>query len=124
MSEAYLADTHVLLWSLADDPRLNDVHRAILGSHAVVYASAASVWEISIKKALGKLEAPDNLPDLLPRMRFRPLPISIEHAAAVARLPRFHGDPFDRLLVAQATLEDLTLLTVDTLLASYDVRTA
>ncbi len=124
MSEAYLADTNVLLWSLADDPRLNDVHRAILASDAVVHVSAASVWEISIKKALGKLDVPDDLPAFLPRMGFRPLPVSIEHADAVARLARIHGDPFDRLLVAQARLEGLTLLTVDAQLADYDIRTA
>ena len=122
MSEAYLADTHVLLWSIADDPRLNATHRAILASDAIVHASAASVWEIAIKKSLGKLDAPDDLPALLPRMRFRPLPVSIGHANAVSSLSHLHGDPFDRLLIAQARLEGLTLLTVDARLAAYDVR--
>jgi PIN domain nuclease of toxin-antitoxin system len=122
MSEvAYLADTHIILWSLSNSPRLGNRHRQILASGATVYASAVSVWEIAIKRAAGKLSAPPDLANLLPRMRFRPLNINFAHAEAVAGLPPHHTDPFDRLLVAQAKLEALTILTVDRHMARYDV---
>lgn len=117
----FLADTHVILWSIADDKRLSSKYREILDSDAIVFASAASVWEIAIKRAIGKLEAPDNLAALLPRMRFLPLNVTTEHAQAVASLPLHHGDPFDRLLIAQARLEGLTLMTVDPRFPHYGV---
>lgn len=119
--EAFLADTHIILWSVMDDTRLRARHRAILASEATIFASAASVWEIAIKRGIGKLKAPDNLAALLPRMHFLPLNVTLEHAEAVAALPQHHGDPFDRLLIAQARLEGLTLLTADRHFALYDV---
>lgn len=124
MSEAFLADTHVLLWSVMDNPRLSRRHREILASDAIVHASAASLWEISIKQSRGRLDAPGDLASLLPRMRFLPLAITLEHAQAVAQLPFHHGDPFDRMLVAQAGIEGLTLMTVDERLAAYGVALA
>jgi len=120
----FLADTHIILWSIADDRRLSEQHRAVLASEAVVFASAASVWEIAIKRSIGKLDAPDDLPTLLPRMKFQPLTVTLQHANAVAGLPRHHGDPFDRLLIAQARLENLTILTSDPHFARYDVALA
>jgi len=117
----FLADTHVILWSISDDRRLSGHHRAILASEAVVFASAASVWEIAIKRSIGKLDAPDDLTMLLPRMQFRPLAITLQHADAVGGLPRHHGDPFDRLLIAQAQVENLTILTSDPHFARYQV---
>lgn len=120
----FLADTHIILWSIADDERLSTPHREILASDAIIFASAASVWEIAIKRAIGKLEAPDNLAALLPRMRFLALNVTTEHAQAAAALPLHHGDPFDRLLIAQARLEGLTLMTVDRRFAAYDVALA
>ncbi len=118
----YLADTHILLWALADDKRLPERHRAILLSGAEVFFSAASVWEIAIKKALGKLKAPDNLSALLPRAGFRPLGIPPVHAETAGGLPLHHTDPFDRLLIAQAMLENMTLLTADAQFSLYDIR--
>jgi PIN domain nuclease of toxin-antitoxin system len=115
----YLADTHILLWALADDARLPERHREILLSDAEVYFSAASVWEIAIKKALGKLRAPDQLAALLPDAGFGALDITAVHAEAAGALPPLHADPFDRLLIAQAAAEKMALLTVDAQIARY-----
>jgi PIN domain nuclease of toxin-antitoxin system len=120
----YLADTHILLWALGDDKRLTERHRAILLSTAEVFFSAASVWEIAIKKALGKLRAPDHLAALLPQAGFRVLDITPVHAEAIMRLPPRHADPFDRLLIAQAKVEKLTVLTVDSQFSFYDINLA
>ncbi|MGF7005953.1 type II toxin-antitoxin system VapC family toxin [Aminobacter sp. BE322] len=122
--EAFLADTHVILWSVNDDSRLHPRHRQVLASSAVVYASAASIWEIAIKMGIGKLDAPADLASLLPRMQFTPLAVTFAHAQKVASLPRLHGDPFDRLLIAQAQVENLAILTTDTMFARYDVAVA
>ncbi|MBZ9766651.1 MULTISPECIES: type II toxin-antitoxin system VapC family toxin [unclassified Mesorhizobium] len=120
----FLADTHIILWSISDDRRLSEQHRAILNSEAMVFASAASVWEIAIKRSIGKLQAPDDLPGLLPRMRFQPLAVTLQHAHAVGDLPPHHGDPFDRLLIAQAQVENLTILTSDSHFARYSIALA
>lgn len=120
-SPAYLADTHILLWAINDDTRMTARHRALLESDAVVYASVASIWEIAIKKSLGKLRAPANLRQILPQASFPLLDIRPEHAEAVADLPLHHRDPFDRLLVVQAQIENLTVLSVDPFFSRYDV---
>ena len=85
--------------------------------------SAASAWEISIKKSLGKLEAPDDLVDQLDRHRFQALAVSIGHAHEAGALPRLHDDPFDRMLIAQARLEGLTIVTRDPRFQRYAVAT-
>jgi PIN domain nuclease of toxin-antitoxin system len=119
-----LLDTHVLLWWLADDPTLSPAAReAIARAEAEVAVSAASAWEISIKRELGKLKAPDDLGPQLARHRFQALPITITHALLAGSLPRHHDDPFDRMLVAQAHLEGMTLVTRDLRLGLYGVRT-
>jgi PIN domain nuclease of toxin-antitoxin system len=117
----YLADTHILLWALADDPHLPERFRPILLSGADVFFSAASVWEIAIKKSLGKLNAPDRLREVLPRAGFRALDITAAHAEAVGSLPFHHADPFDRLIIAQAMGEKLTVLTADAKFSLYDI---
>lgn len=117
----YLADTHIILWSVSDDERLKTRYREILASDATVFVSAASIWEIAIKRASGKLKAPANLAALLPRMRFSPLSVTLQHAEAIAHLPATHGDPFDRLLIAQAQGEGLTLLSEDRTFGGYNV---
>ena len=114
-----LLDTHLLLWALADPARLPAEARRLI-DRADVYVSAASIWEISIKAALGKLSAdPREVVAALEPAGFLPLPISVEHAARVASLPPLHRDPFDRLLVAQALAEPMRLLTTDATLAAY-----
>ncbi len=117
-----LVDTHVLLWWLADRPLARAAYQAIADPANSVFVSAATAWEISIKKALGKLHAPDDLPAQLESCGFSPLPISIEHALTAGSLSRHHDDPFDRMLVAQASVEDLTLVTRDERIAAYGVR--
>jgi PIN domain nuclease of toxin-antitoxin system len=116
-----LLDTHVLLWWLADSAQLSAKGRSAITRASACYVSAASAWEIAIKKALGKLAAPDDLPKALETNRFEPLSISVAHALIAGDLPRHHEDPFDRLLLAQAQVEDLTLLTHDTRLKRYGV---
>jgi PIN domain nuclease of toxin-antitoxin system len=116
-----LLDTHVVLWWLADDKRLSAAARdeILLAEEARV--SAATVWEIAIKRALGRLEIPDDYLDHVERTRFRPLAISFAHAQAAGALPRHHDDPFDRMLVAQSRVEGLTLVTADRRLGEYGV---
>lgn len=118
-----LLDTHVLLWALAGDPRLSDPARQLIedGRNRVM-VSAVSSWEITIKKALGKLRAPDDLEERLVEARLEPLNITVAHTVAVGRLPELHADPFDRLLVAQAVIEDLMLMSGDEQLRRYDVE--
>lgn len=118
----FLLDTHVLLWSLAAPERLEAPAReAIQDSRHVVFVSAASVWELAIKPALGKLTMPDDLEDQLRLNRFDVLDITLGHARAVEQLPPHHRDPFDRMLVAQAQTESLTLITRDPQVQQYGV---
>lgn len=119
-----LLDTHVLLWWLAADASLGKRARAAIGApRASVFVSAASAWEISIKRALGKLVAPDDIAEQLAAHRFEPLSITIDHASAAGDLSPHHADPFDRMLVAQAHAEELTIVTRDPRFASYGIPT-
>ena len=115
-------DTHVLLWWLADDVTLSQTIRATISDGMnLVFVSAAAAWEMVIKSALGKLDIPSDLEAALTANRFQPLPITIPHALAVVDLPHHHNDPFDRLLIAQARVEGLTLVTRDEQIKKYDV---
>jgi PIN domain nuclease of toxin-antitoxin system len=116
-----LLDTHVVLWWLADDPSLSGEINDRLDHEPDVYVSAATIWEVAIKQAIGKLPEPAGLPELIRGSGFAELPISSEHAMSAARLPLIHRDPFDRMLVAQARQEDLTLVTRDSRCQKYDV---
>ena len=119
-----LLDTHVLLWWLANDPSLGEEARAgISDPSSSVFVSAATVWEVSIKQTLGKLEVPTDLLSQIELNRFEPLSMTASHAYAAGALPRHHDDPFDRMLVAQAMKEDLVLLTRDTRMSRYDIET-
>lgn len=109
-----LLDTHAFVWWLADDPRLGAAERdAVRDGQNDVFLSAASVWEMSIKQALGRLKAPAAVSSVVDRLGIERLPIRFEHAEATRSLPPLHRDPFDRILVAQARIEGLTLLTRD-----------
>ena len=115
-------DTHVLLWWLADDVTLSQTIRATISDGKnLVFVSAAAAWEMVIKSALGKLDIPSDLEAALTANRFQPLPITIPHARAVVDFPHHHNDPFDRLLIAQAKVEGLTLVTRDGQNKNYDV---
>ncbi|MHB1538503.1 MAG: type II toxin-antitoxin system VapC family toxin [Solirubrobacteraceae bacterium] len=117
-----LIDSHALLWHLSDDPRLGPkASAAIEASDAEVLVSAASLWEIAIKVGLGKLEAPDDLPERLEPLGFRRLPVTVADAWRVRSLPHHHGDPFDRLLIAQAQAESMPIVTGDPAFADYEV---
>ena len=117
-----LLDTHALLWRLADSPRLGSEARARIADPAsLVFVSAASVWEIAVKREAGRLVAPGDVSSWIDDNGFLPLSIDVEHAIAAAELPAHHRDPFDRLLVAQARIESLTLVAQDTEIARYDV---
>ncbi len=119
-----LLDTHVLLWWLANDPSLGEEARAgISDPSSSVFVSAATVWEVSIKQTLGKLEAPSDLLRQIELNRFEPLSITVSHAYTAGALPRHHDDPFDRMLVAQAMKEGLVLLTADPRMSRYGVET-
>jgi PIN domain nuclease of toxin-antitoxin system len=106
-----LLDTHALLWWLADEGLTAQTRDAIADPANLVAVSAVSAWEIAIKKALGKLAAPDDLEHQVHAGGFLPLPISIAHGVAAGKLPRHHEDPFDRMLIAQAYAEGLTIVT-------------
>jgi PIN domain nuclease of toxin-antitoxin system len=121
-----LLDTHVLIWWIENSRRLGRQSNAIIqDDRTTIWISAASIWEISIKAAIDRLDvAPafiEKLPQEMDRSGFRTLVIDFEHAFAVRHLPLHHGDPFDRMLVAQAQCERLTLLSADPKIRAYDV---
>ncbi|WP_028924937.1 type II toxin-antitoxin system VapC family toxin [Pseudonocardia acaciae] len=117
-----LLDTNALLWWLFDLPQLGPgTRRAIATPHSEVLVSAVSATEIGIKQAIGKLRAPEDLEHRIASDGFTALPITIRHGLAAGALPPHHKDPFDRLLVAQALCEGLTLVTADLKLDDYDV---
>jgi len=116
-----LLDTHVVLWWLTDDRELTGEIKDRLDTEPDVRVSAATLWEIAIKQALGKIAAPDDLPERVRDCGFRELPIGSAHAMAAGRLPPVHKDPFDRMLVAQARSEGLTLVTRNAHCKQYDV---
>jgi PIN domain nuclease of toxin-antitoxin system len=118
-----LLDTHVLLWLLAGDQRRFGADSRVALRDGAAVVSAATVWEITIKRSLGKLRAPSNLVHTLAGAGLQLLSITAVHAEHVGELPDFHRDPFDRILVAQALVEDLTILTADKAIARYKVST-
>jgi PIN domain nuclease of toxin-antitoxin system len=116
-----LLDTHALIWALSAPKNLPDaVARRLSDPSTVVFASAASTWEIAIKAALGKIDA--DLDEIIGGIRetgFTPLSITVEHTRRLSELPHHHRDPFDRILVAQALEDGLTVVTHDAILRSY-----
>lgn len=122
----YLLDTGVWLWSVGESERMPAAALEILADrNQEIFLSAVTSWELAIKVSTGKLELPEPpttyVPSRMAMQGLRPLAISHEHAALVFRLPHHHRDPFDRLLIAQALVEDLTILTADREFRKYDV---
>jgi PIN domain nuclease of toxin-antitoxin system len=121
-----LLDTHAFLWWVTDDDRMSERGGALIADGANdVYFSTASAWEIVIKAGLGRIDLSGDAwsltPEHLERNAFQVLPIHVSHAVAVIALPDVHRDPFDRMLVAQALTENLTIVSADQGLARYDV---
>ncbi len=117
-----LLDTHAILWWLSDAPQLGEsARKAIADPQNLVYVSAASIWEASIKSAMGKLTVSDDLDSIVEEEGFIPLPISLYHGKQAGRLPKHHHDPFDRMLIAQAQAEGLKLVTKDKQIALYGI---
>ena len=118
-----LLDSHVLIWLYGDPGALpSRVLREIRAEENEKVVSAATVWETAIKRDTGRLAIPGDLAGRVRASGFSELAMRFEHGVAAAELPRLHGDPFDRMLVAQARLEDLTLVTADSQIRRYDVR--
>ena len=119
-----LLDTHALLWWLDGNPTLSGEARAgIVDGKNMVFVSAVVIWEVRIKQSLGKLQLPSNFREVLSSQAFDELPLTVDHAHRLAELPPHHRDPFDRMLVAQAIDERLTIVTRDPDIPRYPVRT-
>ena len=118
-----LLDSHAFLWWLTENPKLSaEARQAVADPTATVYVSAATIWELSIKAALGRLDLGGaDLVEEIAGNEFVELPMSARHSLAAAYLPRHHGDPFDRMLIAQAQLEGLTVVSRDAALRAYGI---
>ncbi|MCB0975738.1 MAG: type II toxin-antitoxin system VapC family toxin [Actinobacteria bacterium] len=116
-----LLDSHVALWWLEDNDSLGERSRKVIEQADEAFFSAVTPWELGIKRELGKLTTPDGLADALVSGGFIPLGISVQHAERAPTLPLHHRDPFDRMLIAQAQLEALTLITADGSFDPYEV---
>lgn len=117
----FLLDSHVLIWSLYQRSKLPARYHPMLEGEAPTSISVATVWEIEIKKKVGRLPVPDAIWSQAAEVGHRFIAIEQAHAIEAARLPIHHGDPFDRMLIAQARCQDLTILTVDRAFGAYDV---
>jgi PIN domain nuclease of toxin-antitoxin system len=123
-----LLDTHTFIWYTEASPKLSSAALAVIENADERYISLASVWEMQIKVALARLDLKQPLPVLISaeceQNDFHVLPITQDHIYRLADLPPLHKDPFDRMLIAQAQQENLTLVTVDEKIAKYAVQTA
>ena len=119
-----LLDTHALVWWLSDVSRLSQAARAAIAEpRNDIFVSAISGWEIAVKRAKGRMTAPDHLSEMIEERGFNHLPLTFHHAEQAGLLPMHHRDPFDRLLVAQAQAEGLVLVTRDARIPRYGIRT-
>lgn len=121
-----LLDTHTFLWFINDSPQLSADAKNLLESEVDLALSVASLWEIAIKASLGKLTLPDTYDKFIPQQltlnEIEILPISVAHLALVTTLPFHHRDPFDRLLIAQAMVEQISIVSIDIVFDSYTVN--
>jgi PIN domain nuclease of toxin-antitoxin system len=115
-----LLDTHILIWWLCDDSQLSQPEiDLITNPDNLVFVSAAACWEITVKKMIGKLDAPDDLPSALAANDFIELPITVQHTQSLYQLPLHHNDPFDRIMIAQSLSEKLAFMTRDSKILLY-----
>ncbi|WP_267963775.1 type II toxin-antitoxin system VapC family toxin [Testudinibacter sp. TR-2022] len=121
MMKRFLLDTHVLIWWLQDSPRLGPRSRELI-SNSQVYLSAASIWEIAIKMRKGLLPLPETIFEVIVEEEFEKLNITHFHAEQAGKLPAYHNDPFDRMLIAQAQAEGLIFITADEKIPQYGVQ--
>lgn len=120
----YLLDTHVILWWLTDPKNISPkARKAISDKEEKVIISSASCWEMAIKKGIGRLKFPTNILEILTAEGFEVIPITANESLSVAELPLIHQDPFDRLLIVQAKLNDMVLITRDNTIMQYPVIT-
>jgi len=118
----YILDTHILLWWLGDHKSLSQKHRLIIANPKnIVFVSAVSIWEIEIKRGLGKISAPFIDSSIIAESQFLELPITANHALYLKNLPNYHNDPFDRLLICQSKVEKAILLTEDEDIKKYEI---
>lgn len=118
-----LLDTHFLLWWLDGDALLGERGQAVIADpENLIFVSAATLWELRIKEAIGKVELPPNFAEAVKNESFESLSVTAKHTEALLGLPMHHRDPFDRMLVAQARVEGLNILTRDKFIPLYDVR--
>ncbi len=123
-NQSFLLDSHVAIWSIQDRGQLKtDVITAIEGPLNRIFVSAAAVWEIAIKRASGRLHVPLNFIELIESAGYAELAVTFRHAEVAANLPLLHRDPFDRMMIAQAQVEGLTLVTDDSMITRYNVPT-
>ena len=117
-----ILDSHVAIWAIQDRGQLRAATLRLIDDPTInVFVSAASIWEIGIKRVSGKLQVADNFVELVRRAGYTDLPVTFHHAEMAASLPLHHRDPFDRMLIAQAQAEGLTLVTDDSQIARYQV---
>ena len=119
----YLLDTHVFLWWLENPSNLSkEALKTISNNNNIIYISSVTIWEIAIKKSIGKLKTQDNLTEMIEYHNFSVLNINIDHAMEVENLPFHHRDPFDRLLISQSKIEDFTIITRDEIFKQYEIK--
>jgi PIN domain nuclease of toxin-antitoxin system len=115
-----ILDTHILLWWLSNSSKLLPSELDLITNpDNLIFVSAAAAWEITVKRMIGKLDAPDDLPSVLAANDFIELPITIEHTQSLHQLPPLHNDPFDRIMIAQALSENLAFITRDSKILLY-----
>jgi len=118
-----LLDTCVFLWWISNDAKLSSKIRKIISQEEnMIFVSFSSIWEIVIKRTLGKLEINCDFEEEIGNHNFQQLPINMKHILGVEALPLIHGDPFDRMIISQAISEDLTIITADKIISKYDVK--
>jgi len=117
-----ILDTHIVLWWLSDSPKLlKKIRTVIADENNFIFVSVATAWEIAIKKAIGKLDVPGDFNKALQVNGFQPIAITLEHAEFAGGLPRHHDDPFDRMIIAQSKIENMTIISHDKSFHSYKV---